>query len=62
MDDEYRDIDTFSHGGGTVYSIWNYIQHWLLRPIFRGILFGFGHFTAVMIIGPYLKELFLTKE
>lgn len=54
MDDEYKDEDNPSPE--VHWSLWMYVHMWLLRPLFRGLLFGMGHYLSYRLIGPYISR------
>jgi len=60
MDDEYRGED--SAGEGVKWSWWMYLHMWLLRPLYRGLLFGMGHYLSYRLIGPYISRQFAIKS
>lgn len=58
MDDEYLGED--SKGEGLKWSQWVYM--WLMRPLFRGLLFGMGHYLSYRLIGPYISRQLAIKS
>ena len=56
MDDEYAKDDKIPKTEDASEEIWYCIKYWILRPFFRGALFGMGHFIALRLIGPYLSD------
>ncbi|CAG9323595.1 unnamed protein product [Blepharisma stoltei] len=54
MEDEYKNDDEIPCTEGFFSSIWNYAFYWMIRPSFRGIIFGLGLFFALKVCCPYL--------
>ena len=56
MDDSNRDADEFEHTEDTWTNIKLQLKWWLGIPLYRGLLFGVGHFLSLKVIGPYFCQ------
>ena len=56
MEDEYKEDDALTIEPQGVWGFLEYIRCNVIRPSFRGFLFGLGHFITYKIIGDIISQ------
>ena len=54
--DEHQNYEIEREEEQTTKLVWKYIEMWVLRPFYRGALFGIGHFLALRVICPFVSR------
>ena len=56
MEDEYKDDDITNSELQGIWKVIDYTHHNMLKPAFRGFLFGIGHYLTYKVLGGYISS------
>ena len=62
MEDEYKEDDAVNREATGIWAVIDYFRANVLRPSFRGFLFGVGHFLTYRVLGDLFRRNYLSAS